>query len=257
MFIIYNIYNIWYLYRICLYNVFFTSIISIISKQDCGDAVEPTSAGLHRGDAGENPWFYSRWSSGLAADSRSKSLWNIIFTSFSRHFHRSLADSVPCCAKVRSLGQIFGARSFDVSWLLAHNFSYCSWGWLHMTSKIFQAPFRSEMVRVSMWNVSQGFSLGPLCYYGCYGCSLRQNSSRCGKSFAAWRGDAPGHSGKRGRNRCRDPNGSQDPGRVTFWIDVNRCECVSGRIWKILWRYFGNESHTATLTKDCVRIRQS
>ena len=98
MFIIYNIYNIWYLYRICLYNVFFTSIISIISKQDCGDAVEPTSAGLHRGDAGENPWFYSRWSSGLAADSRSKSLWNIIFTSFSRHFHRSLADSVPCCA---------------------------------------------------------------------------------------------------------------------------------------------------------------
>jgi hypothetical protein len=56
-------------------------------------------------------------------------------TSFSHHFHviftdpwPTLCHAVPCCAKVRSLGQIFGARSFDVSWLLAHNFSYCSWG---------------------------------------------------------------------------------------------------------------------------------
>ena len=90
--------------------------------------------------------------------------------------------------------------------------------WLQKSSK----HHSDQRWSVSMWNVSRGFSLGPLCYYGCYGCFARTVP-----------GDAPGHSGKRGRNRCGDPNGSQDPGRVT-WIDVNRCESMWMGKWKDL-----------------------
>ena len=55
-------------------------------------------------------------------------------------------------------------------------------------------------------------SLGPLCYYGCYGFSLRQNSSRCGKSFEETR---LAIAEKEEGTVAGIPMDPKDPGRVT------------------------------------------